>query len=515
MNADLVQEFTKSVNPATGEEIGKVRLNQKGDVTEAILRIRKVQPSWAATPFSERVRHLRKMQQFLAANADSLARRIAADNGKTYKDAFATEIFAAILGLDYYAKYSGRVLKDRKIHGTGLFGLYKRHRIQHIPWGVVGIISPWNYPLQIPFTEIVMALVAGNGVIFKMATETLQVGELINDIIAAGEFPKDLFIQVNLPGRIVGDAFLEAGVNKLFFTGSVPVGKYLMGKAAETLTPVSLELGGNDPMIVCADASLKRAVRGAIWAGYQNAGQSCGGVERIYVERSLYQPFIEAFKSQLSKLRVGPGLEATTDIGAMTTANQVKLVHEHITDALENGAEVLCQSEIGQTGAHFVAAQAFVNVNHSMRMMREESFGPIVGIMPFDTLDEAIHLANDSDLGLTASVWTRSRKKGLQIASQLEAGTITINDHLMTHGIANLPWGGFKTSGIGRTHGEMGLEEMTQPRLIVADYTPVNTMPWWLPVREAVYQRLVGGAMIWGGSWKVKWLGIKKLLMSS
>jgi len=512
METESATAFTESHNPATGEHLGNVPLNQIEDVRDAIQRIRQVQINWAETPVHERARHLRKMQRFLAAHADEFAKRIAADNGKTYKDAFATEIFAAILGIDYYVKHSRKVLKDKRIHGTGLFGLYKRHRIQHVPYGVVGIISPWNYPLQIPFTEILMALMAGNGVIFKMATETLQVGQLINEIIKAGEFPEDLFIQVNLPGRLAGDAFLNGGVNKLFFTGSVPVGKYLMAKAAESLTPVSLELGGNDPMIVCADANIKRAVRGAIWAAFQNSGQSCGGVERIYVERPIYDQFIELFRTQLPKLRVGSGLDSTSDMGAMTTENQVRLVKEHVADALANGAELLCKTEIPEIGKQFVPAQAFTKVNHSMRLMREESFGPVVGIMPFDTIDEAIKLANDSDLGLTASVWTRNRKLGLQIASQLQAGTITINDHLMTHGIANLPWGGFKNSGIGRTHGEMGLEEMTQPRLIVSDFTPVSTMPWWLPMREAVYQRLVGGAMIWGGSWKMKWLGLKKVV---
>ncbi|MCF7802300.1 MAG: aldehyde dehydrogenase family protein [Candidatus Marinimicrobia bacterium] len=512
MSTDATEMFTESRNPATGELLGKVPLNHVSEVQVAIDRIRIAQIKWASTPIHERAQHLRKMQRHLAAHADEFSKRIAADNGKTYKDAFATEIFAAILGIDYYIKHSHRVLKDSHIRGSGWFGLYKRHRIQHVPWGVVGIISPWNYPLQIPFTEILMALMAGNGVIFKMATETLQVGQLINEIITAGEFPNDLFVQVNLPGRQAGDAFLESGIDKLFFTGSVPVGKYLMAKAAETLTPVSLELGGNDPMIVCADANVKRAVRGAIWAGFQNAGQSCGGVERIYVDRSAYEPFLDLFQKQLTRLKVGNGLETDSDIGAMTTLNQVNTVKEHVADALKNGAELLCQTETPADSGQFLPARAFINVNNTMRMMREESFGPVVGIMPFDSEEEAIRLANDSDLGLTASVWSKNRKRAFRIASQLEAGTITINDHLMTHGIANLPWGGFKQSGLGRTHGKLGLEEMTQPRLIVSDFTPVNTMPWWLPMREAVYQRLVGAAMVFGGSASVKWAGLKKLI---
>ncbi|MCF7796563.1 MAG: aldehyde dehydrogenase family protein [Lentisphaeria bacterium] len=515
MTPDQTTAFTISTNPATGDKLGRVPLNRMEDVGPAIERIRAAQKQWALTPIHKRTRHLRKMQRHLASHADEFAKRIAADNGKTYKDAFATEIFAAILGIDYYIKHSHRVLQDRQIRGSGWFGLYKKHRIQHVPWGVVGIISPWNYPLQIPFTEILMALVAGNGVLFKMATETLQVGQLINAIITAGEFPKDLFIQVNLPGRQAGDAFLESGIDKLFFTGSVPVGKYLMKKAAETLTPVSLELGGNDPMIVCADAIVKRAVRGAIWAAYQNAGQSCGGVERIYVQHAIYETFLQQFKNQLTQLQVGPGLDASSDMGAMTTLNQVTTVEEHITDALNRGAELLCETANPAGSDHFLPGRAFINVNHSMRIMQEESFGPVVGIMPFDSEEEAIHLANDSNLGLTASVWTKNRKRASRIASQLEAGTITINDHLMTHGIANLPWGGFKQSGLGRTHGEMGLEEMTQPRLIVSDFTPVSTMPWWLPMREVVYQRLVGASMIWGGTWKVKWFGFKKILRGS
>ena len=295
-------------------------------------------------------------------------------------------------------------------------------------------------------------------------------------------------------GRLAGDALLEGGIDKLFFTGSVPVGKKLMAKAAETLTPVSLELGGNDAMLVCADADLDRAAAGACWAGFQNAGQSCGGVERVYVHRDVYDTFLEKLGERVRSLRVGPDLDFEVDMGAITTSSQLRTVQKHVEDALEKGATIFAKSSCPEDGEGlFHPAMVLTDVNHEMLVMREETFGPVVGVMKVDSMDEAIRLANDSDLGLTGSVWSSDRKEAERIGRRILAGVIMINDHLMSHGLAETPWGGFKESGIGRTHGEIGFQEMTEPQCLVHDYMPaVRKNMWWHPHGRSVYDGVRG-----------------------
>ncbi|MEA3288175.1 MAG: aldehyde dehydrogenase family protein [Candidatus Marinimicrobia bacterium] len=503
---------TEAFNPATGESLGKIPQNTIDDIREAVKRIRIAQVKWSQLSFAERGKFLRKMQRYLVEHGEEVARIISQDNGKTLPDAYMTEVSAAIISFDYYIKHTARVLRPRRVKGSHIFGLYTRNRLQHVPMGVIGIISPWNYPLAIPIHEILMALMSGNGLLYKAASETQMVGGIIQKIIDAGELPKDLFIQVNVPGRVAGDAFLEAGIDKLFFTGSVPIGKKLMAKAAETLTPVSLELGGNDPMIICAEANLKKAANGAIWAGLSNSGQSCAGIERVYVHRDVYKPFLKILRKKVEQLKVGDPAQISSDIGTMTTSRQQEAVRKVLKEAIDQGAVVSALSQIDGETEQALPATILTDVNHQMTVMQEETFGPVLGVMSFKTIEEAIQLANDSDLGLTASVWTKNHRLGRQIASQLQAGVVTINNHLVSHGIPNLPWGGFKQSGIGRTHGEVGLLEMTETRAIVTDYLPLNKQFYWTPVPGFIYRRWVGFVMIVGGTWKFKMKGLLKLI---
>ncbi len=285
-----------------------------------------------------------------------------------------------------------------------------------------------------------------------------------------------------------------------------------MAKAAETLTPVSLELGGNDPMIICAEANLKKAANGAIWAGLSNSGQSCAGIERVYVHRDVYEPFLKILQKKVEQLRVGDPSEAENHIGTMTTARQQAAVRKVLEEAIDQGAVVLALSQIDEGTDQALPATILTDVTHEMTIMKEETFGPVLGVMPFDTIEEAINLANDSDLGLTASVWTRNQRLGRKIAAELQAGVVTINNHLISHGIPNLPWGGFKLSGIGRTHGELGLLEMTEARAIVNDYLPLNKQFYWTPVPGFIYRRWIGFMMLVGGTWKFKLKGLLKLI---
>ena len=310
----------------------------------------------------------------------------------------------------------------------------------------------------------------------------------------AAEMPKGLFNYVNLPGRIAGDALLDAHIDKLFFTGSVAVGKELMGKAAKTLTPVSLELGGNDPMLVCPDAHLERAAAGALWAGFSNAGQSCGGVERIYVHAEVYHRFVDQLAEKVRVLRIGPDTDYQVDMGAMTTTGQMETVRRHVTDAVARGATIAAQADPPSSlQGNFLPAVLLTDVDHSMDVMKEETFGPVVAVMKVNDMDEAVRLANDSDLGLTASVWSRNGRQAMRLARRLQAGAVTINDHLMSHGLPETPWGGFKHSGIGRTHGHIGFDEMTQPQVIIGDLLGgLSRNLWWHPYSPELYDGIRG-----------------------
>ena len=499
---DLQQ--TLCVNPATGDIIGYSRMNTVEEAREAIRRARAAQPAWAVLPLAERVHIINRIRDYLVDNVDTVSTTVANDVGKTRVEALATEVLTSAMATDYYARNARRFLQPRKVRSSSLLFLNKRSRIFRIPFGVIGIIAPWNYPLGIPMHEIIPALLAGNTVIFKTAPETQMVGRTIEAMIQAAGLPADVFIHLNLPGAVIGQILLEPEnhVDKLFFTGSVPVGKKLMAKAAESLTPVSLELGGNDPMLVCPDAHLERAVNGAIWAGLQNSGQSCGGVERIYVHQAIYEPFIALLKQKVEALRQGPDLDHQVDIGAMCTERQIKTIRRQVDDALAKGATILAQVTIDPAHAHanFYPVTLLTKVDHTMELMREETFGPVLGVMKVADMAQAIDLANDSSLGLTASVWSGNTSAAVALGRRIHAGVITINDHLLTHGMAETPWGGVKESGIGRSHGELGFDEMTQPQLVTTELLHfAKRNLFWHPYDAKLYEGLKGALYLLHG----------------
>jgi len=485
----------KSINPATSEIIGYTEENNVSDLIIAIEKSKKIQPDWALKSFYERREYLLKIRDYIVENADLIAKTISEDTGKTRIDALSTEVFPITMAISYYCKIAPKVLRKKRLKAGNILLINKRSYVDRVPWGVVGIISPWNYPFAIPFHEIIMALIAGNAVVLKVATQTLEVGKIIQKCVDAAGLPSGLFHLLNIPGNIAGDAFIENGINKLFFTGSVPVGKKLMKSASEKLLPLSLELGGNDAMIICEDANLFRAVGGALWAGLSNSGQSCAGVERIYVNSKIYDNFITLLKEEIRKLRQGEDIDFNVEIGSLTTENQLKTVKQHIRDAEEKGAKITSYPSTRENiSGLFHPLTIIENVNDDMLVMKEETFGPVLAITKFETIEEAITKANNSNLGLTASIWTNDKENAHLIASKLEAGAITINDHLMSHGLAETPWGGFKQSGLGRTHSYLGLEEMTQPRVVIDDIMPgIQKNMWWYPHNKSIYDGLKGG----------------------
>ena len=505
---------TVCVNPATGDIVGYSQMNTPEEAREAVRRARAAQPAWAALPLEERVRYMLRLRDYLVDHVDDVSDTISKDVGKTRVEALATEVLPSAMATDYYAKNARRFLQPRKVRAGSLLFLNKRSRIFRIPFGVIGIIAPWNYPLGIPMHEIVPALLAGNTVIFKTAPETQMVGRKIEEMIQAAGLPANVFTHLNIPGAIIGQILLEPDhhVDKLFFTGSVPVGKTLMAKAAESLTPISLELGGNDPMLVCPDANLERAVNGAMWAGLQNSGQSCGGVERVYVHQAVYEPFIQLLKRRVEALRQGPNTHHNVDIGAMCTERQIKTIRRQVDDALAKGATVLAQVSIDPAHAHanFYPVTVLTNVDHTMELMREETFGPVLGVMKVRDMEQAIELANDSNLGLTGSVWSRKTREAVALGRRIHAGVITINDHLLTHGMAETPWGGVKESGIGRSHGELGFDEMTQPQVVTTELLHfAKRNLFWHPYDEQLYEGLKGALnFLHGREFGIRWRGL-------
>jgi succinate-semialdehyde dehydrogenase/glutarate-semialdehyde dehydrogenase len=386
------------------------------------------------------------------------------------------------------------------------------------PYGVVGIISPWNYPFAIPFSEVVMALLAGNAVLLKVATDTLEVGRALAAVFSAAGLPDGLFSYVEIAGREAGPAFIlggegglpaagglrsdgqiganaPRGVDKLFFTGSTAVGRELMALAAPRLLPLVLELGGADAAIVCKDADLDKAANGVVWAGLSNAGQSCGGIQRVLVHKDVYEVFLGKVCGLVEKLRLGDGFDA--DMGPMTSLRQKETVQKQIDACLAKGAKIAAQSAPTSFGGgiadgangRYMPAVVLTGVTPDMPIMAEEVFGPAVAVVPVADDEEALHIANASPYGLTGSVWSRNRAKARRLAARVNAGAVMINDHLMSHGLAETPWGGFGDSGLGRTHGEMGFHEMLKAQVIVDDFLPgVKRNLWWQPYSEKAYK---------------------------
>ena len=499
------------INPATGAAVAELNETDLAGMPERMQRARAAQRQWAAKSFKERARHIELMRRYIVDRAEDLAATVSDSNGKTRIDALATEVLPCALACNWYAKNAGKVLGPQKRAAGHLLFANKRTEVSHLPLGVVGIISPWNYPLSIPFGEIVVALMAGNAVLLKVAAATPVVGRAIERILDAGELPEGLFQHIVGSGSKVATAFFQNGIDKLFFTGSVPAGKTLMAQAAQTLTPVSLELGGNDAMIVLADADLERATNGAAWAGYQNAGQSCGGVERIYVEAAVYDDFVERLAKKTRALRHGPGYgkEVTADIGSLTTEGQLRTVQQHLEDALAKGARIQAQSQpVGDVdNGFFFPATLLTELSDDMLTVCEETFGPILAVEKVANAEQALEKANRSNLALTSSIWTGDNKRGRELAARLESGVTTINDHLYTHGLSEAPWGGWKESGIGRTHGPEGLLEMTNAKVINWDLLPAKRNLWWYPFDQATYKGLLNALRFAFPTGVGQWLG--------
>jgi acyl-CoA reductase-like NAD-dependent aldehyde dehydrogenase len=481
----------ESFNPATGERVGAVAVTAPDDVQAAVDAVAQVQPFWAQLTLRDRGRYLERTAQVLIDETDAIRDLIVGEQGKPRNEAFTMELLPTIDGLQWLARTGIQVLADEKLDMPQPYFKTKRSAFTYEPLGVIGVISPWNYPWSIPFFEVAMALVAGNGVVLKPASLTPLIGERIVSAFERAGLPEGLLRTVHGPGA--GEALVRSSVAKVFFTGSVQAGRSVAEQCARQLKGSVLELGGKDPMIVLPDANVDHAVEGALWGGFANAGQTCSGIERVYVMREVSERFISGVVQGARTLRIGDPMKWDTEIGPMISREQFETVSELVDDAVAAGAVLRCGGPVeppaGLGRGDFYGPTVLTGVTHEMRIMREEIFGPVLPVVVVDSEDEAVALANDSVFGLGASVWTSDRSKGERFAREIEAGMVWINDHMFSHGACQCSWGGVKQSGLGRTHSKFGLYECVNVKLRVWEPSAIRD-PWWHPYDETLGKAL-------------------------
>ncbi len=455
-----------------------------------------VQPFWAQLTLGDRARYLERTAQVLIDETDAIRDLIVREQGKPRNEAFTMEVLPTIDSLHWIARAGQEILADEKIAMPQLYLKTKASSFTYEPLGVIAVISPWNYPWSIPLVEAALALMAGNGVVLKPASLTPLIGERIASAFDRAGLPEGLLRVVHGPGT--GEALVASSVAKVFFTGSVEVGRGVGEECARQLKGSVLELGGKDPMIVLPDANLEHAVAGALWGGFANAGQTCSGIERVYVMREVSERFISGVEEGAKALRVGDPMKWDTEIGPMVSRGQFDTVGDLVDDAVAAGAELRCggPTEVpGLPDGSFYAPTVLIDATHDMRIMREEIFGPVLPIIVVDSEDEAVALANDCDFGLGASVWTTDRSKGERFAREIEAGMVWINDHMFSHAACQCSWGGVKDSGLGRTHSKFGLYECVNVKLRTWEPSKLRD-PWWHPYDETLGKALKQTAAI-------------------
>ncbi|HYM04995.1 MAG TPA: aldehyde dehydrogenase family protein [Terriglobales bacterium] len=481
-----------STNPATGETLREFESASEAQVHAAVARAQAAQPAWAEMGVRKRIAILREFQLQLHRNKSEVAQFVTREAGKPYVEALLTEVLVVLDAARFLIDNAFHLLRDEPVPHGNLAMKTKSGRVVREPYGVIGIIAPWNYPFSIPATESLAALVAGNAVVVKPSEFTSLTAIQLASLLHQAGVPGEIF-QVVVGAGATGAALINAAIDKLVFTGSVSTGKQIAQAAAARLLPVVLELGGKDAMLVLDDADIEVAAAGAVWGAFVNAGQACLSVERCYVHRSLYQPFLDACMRRTARLRVGNGMEPEIEIGPLIHQRQLCNVESQVEDARAQGARVLAGGKrLPEIGANYYAPTILADVTHRMRIMREETFGPVLPVMPFDSDDEAVVLANDSDYGLAASVWTRNGARGDALARRIQAGTVMVNDVVSCFGISEAPHGGMKASGIGRSHGRFGLEEMVRIKYLDSDRLPGIEKIWWYGYGKALARQMEG-----------------------
>jgi acyl-CoA reductase-like NAD-dependent aldehyde dehydrogenase len=451
-------------NPADGSVIETLPVDGPEQVHEVVERVRANQPAWEALGNKGRARHLANLRDWLLDNHDRIAATMQAETGKVRAEA-SSEVPYIVDLINFYGKKAERFIGEHRVAPHSPLMRTKRLRVQYRPYPVVGVISPWNFPLILSLGDAIPALQAGAAVVIKPSEVTpLGIGELLEAWKREIGGP-DVFDVVNGMGE-TGSALVDEA-DFIQFTGSDRTAKKVLARAAETLTPVSAELGGKDPMIVLKSADLEKAVNAATWGSFANAGQICISVERLYVEEPIYDEFVSRLTEEVGKLNQGMDDEHYgSEIGAMAFPPQTKIVEDHVEDARRSGATILTGGRRLEGEGDWFPPTVIADVDHSMKVMRDESFGPVVGVMKVRNSDEAVRLANDTRYGLNASVFGKT-SEAEAVARRLEVGTANVNDVLTGFLASDVPMGGWKDSGIGFRHGEYGIKKFVRPESLV------------------------------------------------
>ena len=470
-------------NPATGELITTIAVMGADELSAMAARGREAQPPWEALGFDGRARIMRRAQKWMVDNAERVLQCVVQETGKTEEDAQISDYGYTASALGFWAKEAAKYLADERVPSwNNPVAIGKKLVIRYAPIGLVGVIGPWNYPIVNSFGDCIPAMMAGNSVILKPSEVTPLSALLMAEMMRECGLPENVF-QVATGDGGTGSALI-ANVDCVMFTGSSRTGKAVMRAAADALVPCYLELGGKDPMIVCADADIERASNAAAFYSMNNAGQVCISVERCYVDASVYDEFVERVTGNVRGLRQGaPTGAGSVDVGAVIFPPQLEIVDEHVRDAVEKGAKVLTGGHPVSGPGRFFEPTVLVDVDHSMKCMREETFGPTLPIMKISDAEEGVRLANDSDYGLQASVWTKDVDKGEALARRIQAGVVCVNDAQVNYTALNLPMGGWKSSGLGTRHGANGIRKYTKVQSLLVTRRALKREPFMFPYK--------------------------------
>lgn len=476
----------KTLSPIDGRLLGTFESSRPEEITLQMTTAKAAAAAWTRVAVKDRAKRLSKLSSLLMEDLDAISTTISQTTGKVLTESLLGEIYPVLDLLGYYVKHAVRILNYQNVPTSPFAFPGATAGIERRSFGVVAVISPWNYPFQLTIAPLLSALFAGNAVIFKSSELSLPVGQLIVDLFAKLDLPPDLVQWVIGEGQ-TGEQLIDAGPDLVFFTGGLATGRNVMQRAARHPIPVLLELGGKDPMLVFSDAQLERARDAALYGAFCHSGQACIAVERLYVQQDSYETFVNLLREGVAQLTIGHGPQG--DLGAMTTRQQLEIVEAHYHDALAQGAQA---SGTLERNGNYVKPVILWNVHHGMRIMREETFGPLLPVMPFASESDAITLANDNEFGLNASIWSSDLVKAQRVAKQLQVGVWAINDVLKNAGHPGLPFGGVKNSGFGRYHGAEGLRNFTYPVAGLTSRSRLSKEPNWFPYSDERFQQFKG-----------------------
>ncbi len=472
-------------NPATLEPLGEVECAYPEEVSQMVEASRKAQAAWGSEPPARRSHLLRKVQGLLADRTDEFAELVSRETGKPFMESLATDVMNALSVGDFAASRVEHVFRESRVDFGPLSSMMRyMGRTSHLiprPLGVIGIIAPWNYPLAIPYSQVMMSLAAGNGVVLKPSSHTPLTAVRMVSLFKEAGLPEGLLQLAIGSGSKVGEALATSDVDRIIFTGHADVGRRIMTLASQRLTPITLELGGKDAMLVLRDADLKRAARAACWGAFVNSGQTCVAVKRIYVDEGVEKKFTALLLKEVAALKQGFDLkDPTVSMGSMISEAAVKEMEAQLAQAVAQGAEVLTGGKRPELKGSFFQPTV-VRAQQHMDIVQKETFGPIAALMSFRSEEEAVALANGSAFALNGSVWTSDVEKGREIAIRLRSGTMTVNNVAYTYGLGATPWGGRGDSGFGRTHGDAGFEELIERQHVHLDRGKFPSEIWWPP----------------------------------